>query len=198
MHILIPRIQITVAGHTTEAPEVLILAVAAVTPTEHLEGKEVVTAMQIRRDIKLCGHLTVFRITHELSVHPQIDIRGDTAEVGDDLLTIPVVRDLDNLAVAAHVVVFHRHIGRVVLEMSFPCKTDIHIDRVAEAVYFPDGWDLHRAPTLVVIVGLVEIGGTLVGVLYPFEVPVAMQGEEILRGIHVPFECFLLILVGKE
>ena len=103
----VATIEIAVACHARKTPEVLVFAPRAVAPTEHLEGQEVLTFLYIGSDVELAGRLRIFRIADELPVHPQIDARRDTAEMGDDLTAIPRVRDGDRAAVGTHVVVLH-------------------------------------------------------------------------------------------
>ena len=177
MVLFVTTIQEAVASHTAQSPEVLILAVGAVAPAEHLKGKEVVARLQIRCDIELCCHLRVFGITHKLSVDIQIHTSGDTTEVGDDLTTVPTRWNRYFLAVCAHMVVFHRHFRRIVFEVSAPGKSDVYIDGVTIAVDLPDAGHLHLCPLAVVIVGAVEVLRSLVGIGNPMEAPVTVERQ---------------------
>ena len=73
MTLCIATIQIAVTGYTTQPPEILVLTPGTVAPTENLKGDEVLTRVHIFRDIKLCLDLRVLAITHELTVHPEVD-----------------------------------------------------------------------------------------------------------------------------
>ena len=57
MNVLVASIQITVASHARETPEVLVLAVTAIAPAEHLECNEVFACLDVRCDVELCCHL---------------------------------------------------------------------------------------------------------------------------------------------
>ena len=178
-------IQVAVASHTTQSPEVLILTPRAIAPTEYLEGDEVLTRMDIFRDIELRRDLCILTISHELSVHPEVDTRGDTAKVGNHLLSFPGCRKRDGLTIRAHMVVLHRYrdiadtlliVGLCQLfEMTAPSEADIQIHGIAKAVHFPNSRHGHLAPLGVVVVSTEEIGGSVRCVLHPVEFPVTMQ-----------------------
>ncbi len=87
--------EIALTSHTAQAPEVLILIPGTIAPAEGLEGNEVLALLQIRSDVKLGGYLAILCITGKLSVYIEIDVGSYTTEVSDDLLAIPVGRDID-------------------------------------------------------------------------------------------------------
>ena len=67
-------IEIALACHSVEPPEVLVLEIGAVAPAEHLEGEQVfLSGLDIRRDVEDRLHLAVLAVSHVLSV----DIEGD-------------------------------------------------------------------------------------------------------------------------
>ena len=82
-------------------------------------------------------------------------------------------------------VVFHGHHWRVVFEMSAPGEAHVHIFGVAISVQLPHSRHLHRAPCLVVERGVKEVGGSLVGVLHPFEFPHAVERQIVAAAFHV-------------
>ena len=86
----------------------------------------------------------------------------------------------------------------VVLEHIAPAKAHIHILRVAEAVELPYARHVHRCPRRVVEVSLVEIGGALVGIGHPTELPRTFEREIISRLRKVAGLSLSLILVGEE
>ena len=90
MTCFVAGIEITVTGNTGQAPEILIFAPRAITPTEHLESNQVSAFLDIRRDIKFSCYLGILGIANELSVHPQIDAGRDTSEMGNHLFAIPI------------------------------------------------------------------------------------------------------------
>ena len=156
LHLFVAGIKITVARHAAQSPEVLVFAVRAVAPTEGLEGNQVVAFLHIGRDVELGGHLRILSIAHIHAVDIQVDVGCHAAKVGDNLLAVPAVGYVDDAAVAAHMVVFQRHLGRVVLEMSAPSEADVHVYRVAIAVEFPYSRHADGLPCRVVIAGFEE------------------------------------------
>ena len=75
MLLSITCIEITLTCNTTESPEVLVLTITAIRPSEHLESKLVFTLLKIPRHVKLWPYLRVFTIANELTIHPQIYTR---------------------------------------------------------------------------------------------------------------------------
>ena len=175
MRLPVLRIEIARTSYPTQPPEVLVLIIGAVAPAEGLEGYQVITWMHLIRDIKLSGDFRVLGIPYILAVDPQVHIRGDGTEMGDDLFTIPISRDVDRTAIGTHMIVLHRHLWRVILEMSTPGEAHIHILRVTIAVKFPDARHGHRLPVTVIIVFSETIRRALVGMLYPQETPCSIQ-----------------------
>ena len=198
MHGLVAGEEIAVAGHPREAPEILVLTVGAVAPAESLEGDEIVALAQVWGDVELCRHLAVLGVSHKLSVHPQVHVGGDGAEMGHHLLALPVVGDIHHAPVTAHPVVFHRHLGRVVLEVSSPCESDVHVDGVAETIEFPHSRHGHASPSPVVEVLGKEVGGPLVGVLHTKEFPHTLERQVVARGFHVARHGLFGVAIGEE
>ena len=95
----VATIQVAITSHTTQSPEVLILTPGAIAPTEHLEGDEVLARMHIFSDIKLSCNLCILTVSHELSVYPKVDTRGDAAEMGNHLLSFPGCWKCDGLTI---------------------------------------------------------------------------------------------------
>ena len=99
LHLWVAGIQVALAGHATETPEVLVLRERAVTPSKRLEGDEIAALMQVRGDIKLGCNLRIFGVTDVVSVHKEVHVRRDRAEVGDDLAAVPRRRNVDCAAI---------------------------------------------------------------------------------------------------
>ena len=116
----------------------------------------------------------------------------------DDLAPIPVGGDVEEASVASHVVVLHGHLGWLAVEMSAPWEADVDIHGVSVPVEFPHPRHAHLPPRGGVIPGREEVGGPLVGVFHPFEVPRAFEGEVVGRGFHIASPCHLLVLVCEE
>ncbi len=187
-----------VAGHTREAPEVLVLVVGAVAPAESLEGDQVVALLEIGGDVKLGGRLRVFGVAYILSVDPKVDVGRDAAEVGDDLSAVPSLGNVYRAAVGAYMVVLDGYFGGIVLEVSAPSEADIDVLRVAVAVDLPDTGHAHGLPCAVVVAGSPETGGTLVGIGHPVEFPVALDRKVVGRGLAVAAQGSVSVLIGKE
>ena len=191
-------IEEAVAAHAREAEEVLIFEIGAVAPAEDLEGEEILAGLHEARDVELAFELRILAVTDEPSVDPQVDVRGDGPEPGDDLLVRPRGRDLDFAAVRADMVFFYRHVRRIVFELFAPCVADVEILRIAVAVQFPQSRNGHRAPRAVVVVRAEEIRGTLVGVADPREFPRPVEVEEAFRDARVALPGGFCGFVGEE
>ena len=191
-------IEEAVAAYAREAEEVLIFEIGAVAPAEDLEGEEILAGLHEARDVELAFELRILAVTDEPSVDPQVDVRGDGPEPGDDLLVRPRGRDLDFAAVRADMVFFYRHVRRIVFELFAPCVADVEILRIAVAVQFPQSRNGHRAPRAVVVVRAEEIRGTLVGVADPGEFPRPVEVEEAFRDARVALPGGFCGFVGEE
>ena len=95
------------------------------------------------------------------------------------LFSFTVCRNHDLFTVRTYVVVFRRNFRRVVLELASPRIPDIHIDRVAITVQFPQAGYFQIIPSLVVEVHLVKICRAHICIFYPEEFPVTVQGHKI-------------------
>ena len=171
----ITGIEVVLTSHAAESPEVLVLTPRTIAPAEGLEGDEVLTFLHIRGDVELSSYLAVLGIAHELAVHIEIDVGGDATEVCDHLFAVPILRDVDDAAVGAYVVVLGRYGWRLLVEVTTPCEAGVDILWLSEAEHLPVAWHLDVAPLGVIEVSLVEVGRTLVGVLHPVEFPGAVE-----------------------
>ena len=124
-------IEVAVAAHAREAEEILIFEVGAVAPAEDLECDEVLAGTDVFRDVEFGFEFRILAVTDEPSVDPQVDVRGDGPEPGDDLLVRPRGRDLDFAAVRADMVFFYRHVRRIVFKLLAPRVADIEVLRSA-------------------------------------------------------------------
>ena len=97
----------------------------------------------------------------------------------DHLFAVPILRDVDDAAVGAYVVVLGRYGWRLLVEVTTPCEAVVDILWLSEAGYLPVAWHLDVAPLGVIEVSLVEVGRTLVGVLHPVEFPGAVERKEV-------------------
>ena len=175
----ITGIEVVLTSHAAESPEVLVLTPRTIAPTEGLEGDEVLTFLHIRGDVELGSYLAVLGIAHELAVYIEVDVGGDATEVCDHLFAVPILRDVDDAAVGAYVVVLGRYGWRLLVEVTTPCEAVVDILWLSEAEHLPVAWHLDVAPLGVIEVSLVEVGRTLVGVLHPVEFPGAVERKEV-------------------
>ena len=178
--ILRARIEVAVARHAAETPEILTLEVGPVAPAEDLECNQILLAgYHELGKVELAFELAVLAVADKFAVDPQVDIRGHGAEMGDDLASLPRSRNLDLAPVRAYVIVLYGNNGRIVLILVTPSVVDVDIQRVAIAVQFPDTGDGHCAPGLVVEVRLPEIRRPAVCVRHPVELPESVQGHVV-------------------
>ena len=193
----ITAVQIAVACHAAESPEVLILTPRAVAPAEHLEGYKVLSLINIRCNIKLGSHFRVFCIASKLAVHPQIDARRNAAEVCYHLSAVPILGYIYHPSVTSHMIVFYRHGWRCSVEVSSPGVADVQVDRVAVSVQFPYTWHSHASPRSVVVVCTIEIAWSLVCVSHPVEFPVAVE-RHISSVVSVSLPSRHCVVVGYK
>ncbi len=74
LHLTVACKEITLTGHATQSPEVLVLIERAIAPAKGLEGYEILAWMNIFCDVELCGSFCVLAISYILSVDIEIDI----------------------------------------------------------------------------------------------------------------------------
>ena len=191
-------IEVAVAAHAREAEEILIFEVGAVAPAEDLECDEVLAGTDVFRDVEFGLEFRILAVTDEPSVDPQVDVRGDGPEPGDDLLVRPRGRDLDFAAVGADVVFGRGHLGRIVFKLLAPRVADIEVLRIAVAVQLPEPRNGHFAPRAVVEAGTEEVRGTLLGVAHPREFPRPVEVEEAFGGVRVAPSGGVCGFVGEE
>ena len=195
---LLTGIKVAVAAHAREAEEILIFEVGSVAPAEDLKGEEVLAGLDIFRDVEFGLEFRILAVTDEFSIDPQVDIRGDGPEMGDDLLVRPRGRNFDLTAVGADVVFGRGHLGRIVFKLLAPRITDIEVLRIAVAVQLPQSRNGHRAPRPVVEAGTEKVRGTLVGVADPGEFPRSAEVEEPFGGGPVARAGGVCGFVGEE
>ena len=118
--------------------------------------------------------------------------------MGYNLAAVPRVGYAYGASVRAHVVVLGRHLWGIVLEVSAPCETDVHVFGVAVAVKLPDARNRHCLPRRVVERSAEEVGRTLVGVLHPVEFPLALNREKVGRRLAVALQGSVAVLVSEE
>ena len=175
-------IEIARTPYSTQTPEILVLMIGTVAPAERLEGNEVFTSMDIGSDIKLGGNLGIFRISHILTINPQINIRRNRTKIGNYLFTVPVGRDSYRATIRADMIILDRYLWRVILEVTTPSKAHIYILWVTKAIQFPHPRDRNGRPSLLYIVCTIEICRTLVCTFHPEKMPCAVQRDTISMG----------------
>ena len=195
---LVAGIEVAVAAHARKAEEILIFEVSAVAPAEDLECDEVLAGTDVFRDVEFGLEFRILAVTDEPSVDPQVDVRGDGPEMGDDLFVRPRGGNFDLTAVGADVVFGRGHLGRIVFKLLAPRVADIEVLRIAVAVQLPEPRNGHLAPCAVVEAGTEEVRGTLLGVADPREFPRPVEVEEAFGGVRVALPGGVCGFVGEE
>ena len=86
---LLPGIHEDIPGDPGEPPEILVLEIRTVAPTEYLQSNQVLAGLDIFRDVETCLQFAVFAVTDLLAVDPYPDIRSGGADIEADLLLEP-------------------------------------------------------------------------------------------------------------
>ena len=178
--VLRPGIDVNAPGDSAETPEVLVLKVAAVTPTEDFQGDGVLPCPDKLGDVEPRLQLAVFAVTCRFAVdpHPDVGSRGTYAQA--DLGADPGLVDVERPAVLADMVLLCRRIRRIVPVMSAPRITDVEVQRVAVAVEFPHPGDRHASPGGIVIGRGLEACRPSFDRLVEVELPQAIERQGLL------------------
>ena len=105
--------------------------------------------------------------------------------MSNNLFAIPVVWYADSTTVRAYVIFLDRNLRRVILEVTTPCKTDVHIDRVAITIHLPDARNREGLPLRIVEICTKEVCWTLISILNPIEFPVSIEGKKVRRVLPI-------------
>ena len=152
--LLLTGIDIHAACDSGESPEVLVLKISAVAPSEDFQGNAVFTRMHIRCDVETCFELAVFAVADFLAVHPYTDIGCGGTDGQAHLMSFPISRNIESTSVLSYMIVILRYVRRVVFEVAAPCVTYVHIERITVSVQFPHSGNRHRSP-----LGIIERQG---------------------------------------
>ena len=118
----------------------------------------------------------------------------------NNLFAVPVVWYANSTTIRTNMVLLNWNLWRIVLEVTTPCKTNVHIDWVAIAIHLPDTRNRECLPLRVIEVGTEEICWTLICILNPIELPASIKGKIVSRLLHIIL-CSTQILIwskGKE
>ena len=196
--LLLPGIQPAVPSDSGVPEEVLVFEIGPVAPAEDLEADEVLfSRLEPAGDVELGLELAILAVAGIPAVHPEIHVRGDGPEKRDYVLALPVRGNLDDPAVAAHMVVLHWNQGRIVPVLVPPGVAYVHVYRVAVAVELPDARNRNLVPEAVVVAGFEEIGRPVVGVPDPCELPFAVEAQEVRRLFGLACEGRVPAFVGE-
>ena len=176
---LVTCVKIAVTSYARVAEEVLIFQITAVAPAEYLEGNHVFTRFQVVGQVELGFQFAVFAISYVTSVHPKVHVGSYRAEMRKNLFAFPVGGKDDFFPVRAYVIVFCRHLRRIVFELASPGISYVDIDRVTVTVQLPNARHLKVIPTFVVEISLIKVGRSCICMSYPVEFPRTVQGHEI-------------------
>ena len=210
------RHQTYVAEDTRQAEHILALQERTIIVAIYLYGKHVLTFHQIGRDVKRSQVARVLRETHIFSVDVKIEERVYPIEVEIYFTTLPILRKSESATIRTHFVavligepifagfthhtlfpVAHSHL---VLENHTLVTINRHTILLC-AVFLnthdvPVHRHLHLVPTAHIVVGFVEVYGTLFGISHPVETPFSVQTLIKRRGFGQHLKGFLLI--GKR
>ena len=159
--LLVPCVKIAIASYTAEAEKVLTFKIRAVTPTKNLKRKMILLAwFYVFGNIKLSFQLAILTIADKFAVDPQIDIGSDGAEMRYDIFSCPVIRNHERTPVGPGMIVFDRHVRRIVTKLVLPRIAHIDISRVTVSVKLPYTRNRHLRPIAVIEIRLLKIHRT--------------------------------------
>ena len=191
-------IEIHLAGNTRKAPEVLVFKIGTVAPAHDLHSNEVLSLLQVLRNVELSSHLRVLGVAYVLAVDPHCEVAGGRAYVEVNLLPVPVGRQFEGTTVGARVVVCLTNEGRVGLEGRPPGVADILVDTVAIAINFKESRHREINPFRVVVFQGKEVLRSLLVVFYKVEAPKSLH-RKVSAGLRlVAAKSRLLTLVSEE
>ena len=177
-------VEVAVAPHAAISEEILVFEVGAVAPAEGLEGDDVAAGLDVGRQVELGFELAILAVSDVFAIDPQIDIGRDRTKMGHYGASLPRLGNQDGAAVGAHMIVAHRHLRRVAVELVAPGVADVDVLRVAVAVELPEAGHGHGGPGGVVEVGGLEAGGAHVGRWNPVEFPQSIEAQKVIRFGH--------------
>ena len=96
-----------------------------------------------------------------------------------NLFAFPVGGKDDFFPVRAYMIVFCRHLRRIVFELASPGVSYVDVDRITVTVQFPNAGHLKVVPTFVVEISLIEVSRACICMSHPVEFPRTVQGHEI-------------------
>ena len=153
----------------------MVFTPRAIAPAECLECDKVFALLKIRSNVKFGCNLWIFCVTCKLTVYIEVDVRSYRTKMSNNLLAIPIFWDVDDAAIATHIIVLGRNSRRLLIEMSAPSKAYIYILWVAITIHLPNARKVHGLPRTIVEISLIEVGRTLVGIFHPIKLPCAME-----------------------
>ena len=193
----VTAVEVAVACHAGEAPEVLVLAVGAVAPPEGLEGDEVVAGMHKGCDVKLGSHLRILGVAHVFAIDPYREVARSRTHVEIDLLTLPVGRQIKGTAIGTGIVVGLTDIRGIALEGGTPGISHVLIGLVAIAIQLEESGHGEVHPLGIVVLQREEVLRRILMVLHEMELPHTLHREETGRLGFVALR-LLRTLEGEE
>ena len=168
-------IEIHLASDTRKAPEVLILEISAVAPTHNLHGNEILTRLQVFRNVEFCSNLRVFRIAYILAIHPEGEVTRSRTHVEEHLLTFPISRKVEGTAITARIVIRLTDIGRIRLEGRSPGIAHILIDHITIAIHLEKPWHRKIFPLRIIVLQRKEVLRRILMIFHEIELPGALH-----------------------
>ncbi|MNE49555.1 hypothetical protein D3C80_1440820 [compost metagenome] len=131
-------IQVDIAENPAQPPEILILQPACITPAVYFYSQLVFAFPQVRGKIIFRWSKSIFAVTDQFTVHPNIESGFHPLEADEYGLTSPAFRYCKRTCVRADRIVFGWCKRRLQIRFGFsPRITDIGILRVVIALELP-------------------------------------------------------------
>jgi hypothetical protein len=152
------RPQVNVAENPRQPEHVLILQIGSIAELIHLCGQDVLSLIQIARDVELSRSPRILRIADLLPVDPQVKRRIHPAEDNEGAASLPSCRNLEPVPVGPHLIaVFLRKIRKMLRRHTHHLRrvlreriNDVGVQWPTIAFDLPVRWHRDFLPTRVV------------------------------------------------
>lgn len=137
---------------TTQAPGVLVLQVAAITPSEYLNHYFIVLALQVACDLPLRGCHAILMIAYFFAIHKQVHCRADSFKHNEASWLSRL--DFELHSVDPTFVGFIWYLRRISREW----MNHVRVSRHSNAFHLPARWCFYRFIVINVLTILAELG----------------------------------------
>ena len=175
--------EINITVETTHVEGVLSFEIRGICPTDHLHRYLVFTSFHRLGDVKLCIVVAAFGVADVLAIDPNVSTTIDAIEVEEDILLVPVGREVEGAAIAAHRVgVYQSFILIAELDEGwFVVEDVVHIDinGLVVALHFPARGHFDVVPLRHIKCGLHKRCVALGSIWSILELPLSIECEEL-------------------